>query len=283
MQTPDAPPDGRVPAPAGPSVISTGWLAGDSVFDRPDRRKLGRAIWVSIGLHAALFGIIILVLTLAPPETLDNIQQQVVHLVFVQQPGPGGGGGGSPKPAPPKPLEVAKRPLPPPAPVTVPPPPTTPPPPTPKMLAPIMTNTTNLMQATGANAVSLEAYGGGGNGGGLGSGNGAGVGPGQTNGFGGGAYQVGSGITSPEILKQVKPNYTPDAMKAKVQGDVWLDAVVNPDGTVSDVRVARSLDKSGLDQQAMIAARQWLFRPGHDRNGKAVPVIVTIVLEFRLR
>jgi hypothetical protein len=33
----------------------------------------------------------------------------------------------------------------------------------------------------------------------------------------------------------------------------------------------------------MIAARKWLFRPGHDRNGKAVPVIITIVLEFRLR
>jgi protein TonB len=151
------------------------------------------------------------------------------------------------------------------------------------MLAPIMTNTSNLMQATGSSAVSLEAYSGGGQGGGLGQGNGAGVGAGQKNGFGGGAYQVGNGVTVPEIVKQVKPNYTPDAMKAKIQGDVWLDAVVNPDGTVSDVRVSRSLDKSGLDQQAMIAARKWLFRPAHDRNGKPVPVVISIVLEFRLR
>ena len=72
-------------------------------------------------------------------------------------------------------------------------------------------------------------------------------------------------------------------MRAKIQGVVELEAVVLENGTIGEVRVVKSLDKAyGLDQEAMNAAKKWLFRPGVDPNGKPVATIVTLILEFRL-
>ena len=81
----------------------------------------------------------------------------------------------------------------------------------------------------------------------------------------------------------MKPQYTSDAMRAKVQGTVLLECVVRPDGSVGDVQILRSLDGVfGLDQEAIKAAKQWRFAPG-TRMGEPVPVLVTIELTFTLR
>jgi protein TonB len=109
---------------------------------------------------------------------------------------------------------------------------------------------------------------------------GAGHGPG---GIGDGVRAGGPGVTTPVVITQVKPQYTADAMRAKVQGLVMVECVVLPDGTVDGARIVRSLDpRFGLDQEAIAAARKWRFRPGL-LNGKPVPVIVTIELSFTLR
>jgi TonB family protein len=90
-------------------------------------------------------------------------------------------------------------------------------------------------------------------------------------------------VTLPRVLREVKPQYTADAMRAKVQGTVWLECVVMQDGSVADIRIVRSLDSVfGLDQEAIKAARQWKFVPGL-RNGEPVPVLITIELQFTLR
>lgn len=90
------------------------------------------------------------------------------------------------------------------------------------------------------------------------------------------------GITMPVTMREVKPKYTSDAMRAKLQGGVKLQLVVAQDGTVSRVRVLESLDAAtGLDDAAVAAARQWMFSPGK-LDGKAVPVAVEVYLEFRL-
>jgi periplasmic protein TonB len=118
---------------------------------------------------------------------------------------------------------------------------------------------------------------------GSGEGRGAGLGPGFGGGTGGGAYRPGSGVTSPQLLREMKPNYTLDAMRAKVQGMVLLECVVLPDGSVGEVTILKSLDKVfGLDEEAIKAARQWRFAPGR-RFGEPVPVLVTIELAFTLR
>ena len=98
-----------------------------------------------------------------------------------------------------------------------------------------------------------------------------------------GAYPTDAqGLVAPRAIQRVMAKYTSDAMRAKIQGIVTVEAVVMPDGTVGRVRVKDSLDKSfGLDDQALIAAAQWTFQPG-TLNGQAVPVLVTFTQEFRL-
>jgi periplasmic protein TonB len=118
---------------------------------------------------------------------------------------------------------------------------------------------------------------------GIGPGNGSGLGPGSGGGTGGGVYRPGNGVSLPRVVKEVRPNYTSDAMRAKVQGVVMLECVVRPDGSVGDVQVIRSLDSTfGLDQEAVKAAKQWRFVPG-TRMGEPVPVLISIELTFTLR
>jgi periplasmic protein TonB len=122
-----------------------------------------------------------------------------------------------------------------------------------------------------------------GTGSGVGPGNGSGLGPGSGGGTGGGVYRPGNGVTLPRVLHEERPQYTSDAMRAKVQGTVLLECVVRPDGSVGDIQIVRSLDPTfGLDQQAVAAAKKWRFAPG-TRLGEAVPVLITIELTFTLR
>jgi TonB family protein len=102
--------------------------------------------------------------------------------------------------------------------------------------------------------------------------------------FGAGAYRANEpGLVKPRLLKQVPPNYPSVAKNASVAGVVELEAVVKPDGTVGDVRIVRSLDKRfGLDDEAVRVAKRWLFEPAR-KDGFPVPVIVTIVVQFKLR
>ena len=93
----------------------------------------------------------------------------------------------------------------------------------------------------------------------------------------------GPGVTTPTLIQQVKPRYTADAMRLRIQGSVWVECVVLPDGTVGDARVIRSLDsRFGLDDEAIAAAKQWRFHPG-TLNGRPVPVVVSIELTFSVR
>jgi TonB family protein len=90
-------------------------------------------------------------------------------------------------------------------------------------------------------------------------------------------------MVNPLPIREVRGEYTPEAKRAKIAGKVVLECVVLPDGSVGEVRVVESLDKiHGLDEQAIKAARQWRFTPG-TRDGKPVPVSVTIELVFTLR
>ncbi len=283
MQTPEIstplPGTPAAPSPAPPpGPVARGWLSSHSTFEQPEKRKLVPAVGVSFLLHIGFF--VLAVLYIVGRATMANdVPQEHYDIVFLEAPGPGGGGGGSPTPAPPKKLDIPKpkpaEATPVPAPVPVPPPPD-------PLNAPVHTNVTDILQASGISSVSIADYAGGGSGGGIGSGKGNGVGPGEGGGFGGGAYQPGAGIENPTLIHKEEPKYTSEAMRAKVQGEVELDVVVMPDGRVGDVRVAKSLDKTfGLDQAAIAAARKWTFRPG-SREGKPVPVVVRLILEFRL-
>jgi len=102
-------------------------------------------------------------------------------------------------------------------------------------------------------------------------------------GVGDGPYGVGNGVTPPDLVHRTSPQYTADAMRAKLQGVAVLTGIVGIDGRLHDIRIARSLDATfGLDQEAIACVRQWVFRPGM-RQGKPVAVYVTIEVAFNLR
>jgi protein TonB len=264
-----------------------------------EQRHLGGAFGASVVSHVAMVIVAILVIRFAPrPQVAEFVPEKLPSdIVWLAEEGPGGGGGGGgdETPEPPKRVELPGREKVS-VPVEVEPEPVTTPPkeePEQETLLPAVQTAAAPVEAPGAivaeSTVSTTAGsgsgggGGTGTGGGSGEGDGRGLGRGNTAGVGGGEYEVGNGVTLPRVLKEVKPAYTAEAMRAKVQGVVWLRRVVLPDGSVGRVEVVRSLDPVfGLDQEAVKAARQWRFSPG-TRLGEAVSVRITIELTFTLR
>jgi len=262
------------------------------MFESASQNRVGSAFGASVVGHAAFLGLWVFILWLVP----DNVREAVLpdelprQIVWLAEPGPGGGGGGGNKrPEPPKPAELpgrekisvpavkAPEPVPEPAPEE--------PPPLEQLTIPAETmaaaTDTSIGVLDSGDASSQST--GSGSGTGAGSGTGSGLGAGSGGGTGGGVYRPGSGIINPAVVREVKPQYTADAMRAKVQGTVLLECVVLPDGSVGRVDVVKSLDSTfGLDQEAVKAARQWRFRPG-TRFGEPVAVLVTIELTFTLR
>ena len=118
--------------------------------------------------------------------------------------------------------------------------------------------------------------------GGIGDGTGPGYRQGSGGNSGAGPNQGGA-IVLPTVLRDVKPQYTAEAMRARIQGAVLVRAIVQADGSVRDVQILRSLDPVfGLDQAAVRAAAQWRFRPALVA-GQPAPIAVTIELVFNLR
>ena len=96
-----------------------------------------------------------------------------------------------------------------------------------------------------------------------------------------GTYRKGdAGITMPVVVKEVHPHYPAAALKAGISGTVEMQALVHEDGTVSNVTVTKSLDTEyGLDDAAVNALKQWVFRPG-TKEEKPVRVLVDVQMSF---
>jgi TonB family protein len=267
------------------------------------QKRMGPAVVVSFVSH--LFFALFIVLAIRYGTTSVTTaallpDQPNTNIIWLSQPGPGGGGGGGgnrmkepprqaempgkdkitvPVSKPPKMemQEVKKEPDPV-AQLNIPA----------KSLAAAQDSLPGAIEAPPGPPTLSQGSGSGGGAGtgtgsGVGPGTGSGLGPGSGGGTGGGVYRPGNGVTLPRLLHEEKPQYTSDAMRAKVQGTVLLECVVRPDGSITDVQVIRSLDPTfGLDQQAVVAARKWRFAPG-TRLGEAVPVLITIELTFTLR
>jgi TonB family protein len=117
---------------------------------------------------------------------------------------------------------------------------------------------------------------------GIGSGSGGGLGPGSGGGTGGGAFRAGvGGVGSPTCLYCPNPQYSEEARKAKYQGMVLLQIVVTPDGRATEIEVVKG-PGLGLEEKAVEAVKQWRFKPALGPNGKPVPTIITVEVQFRL-
>jgi periplasmic protein TonB len=279
---------------------------GDHPVDVPflfeqQQKRIGPAALASLAYHALMVGLLLFAIrysasTSTQAATLPEHPNN--NIIWLNQPGPGGGGGGGGNrmKEPPRQAELPGKDK-----ITVPVEKTPSmqlakkePDPTEQLNIPAKNMASAAESLPGAiesppgpPTLSQGSGSGGGSGTGtgtgIGPGTGSGLGPGSGGGTGGGVYRPGNGVTLPRLVREVKPQYTSDAMRAKVQGTVLVECVVRPDGSVGDVQVIRSLDSVfGLDQEAIKAARQWRFQPG-TRMGEPVPVLITIELTFTLR
>jgi protein TonB len=89
-----------------------------------------------------------------------------------------------------------------------------------------------------------------------------------------------SRIQEPKKLHNVDPIYPEAAKSRRIQGVVVLDATIGASGCVQAVQVVRNVHPS-LDAQALAAVSQWRYTPTL-LDGVAVPVIMTITVNFRL-
>jgi len=122
---------------------------------------------------------------------------------------------------------------------------------------------------------------GDGKGTGVGSGDGPGAGPGSDGGCCGDSFQVGrGGVSSPVAVFSPEPAYSEEARKAKFGGIVLLWIVVDTQGNVRNVRIAKPLGM-GLDEEAVKTVSTWKFKPAL-RQGVPVPVQVQVEVSFRL-
>jgi len=81
-------------------------------------------------------------------------------------------------------------------------------------------------------------------------------------------------------IRDVRPVYPDDAMAAKVMGVVIVEAIIDPDGTIADARIVRSVPM--LDDAALSAVRQWKFTTTL-LNGEPAAVIMTVTVNFTLQ
>lgn len=96
-----------------------------------------------------------------------------------------------------------------------------------------------------------------------------------------GPIQVGGDVKAPVKIYDPKPSYTEIARKARIQGIVIVQAVVDKDGNVVDAKILKGLPM-GLDQEALNAIRKWRFEPA-TLNGKPVDVYYNLTVNFTLQ
>lgn len=267
-------------------------------------KRLGASMIASVGLQALTVALLVFSTRYHPQATSDVVavaEKPNQNIVWLNVPGPGGGGGGGGNrmKEPPRKAELPGKDK-----ITV---PVTKPPkleapkeaknepnPIEQLLIPAKTlgDSQNSLPGAidgppGPPTLSQGSGSGGGSGTGtgtgIGPGTGSGLGPGSGGGTGGGVFRPGSGITNPVPIVKPEPRYTSDAMRARIQGTVWVRCVVQTSGVCTDLAVERSLDSTfGLDDEALKSVRLWRFKPGM-RLGQPVPVEVIIEVGFTLR
>jgi TonB family protein len=93
--------------------------------------------------------------------------------------------------------------------------------------------------------------------------------------------RVGGEVTRPEIVSSVKPVYTEEARKARTNGTVIVEAIIDEEGCVRNVRALQELP-NGMTEAAMEAIRQWVFFPA-TLGGKPVKVYYVLNINFRVQ
>jgi protein TonB len=84
----------------------------------------------------------------------------------------------------------------------------------------------------------------------------------------------------PQIVKKVEPKYPELAMRAGLEGKVWVKIWVDKEGKAKQVVVLKS-DAEIFNEPAVEAAKQFVFTPAYMNNGP-VSVWVSVPFKFKL-
>ena len=91
---------------------------------------------------------------------------------------------------------------------------------------------------------------------------------------------VGKGVSEPQLIYSVDPEFSDEARRAKYQGVCIVSVIVDAQGNPQHVRVARSLGM-GLDEKAIEAVKQYKFKPAY-YQGHPVAVEMDVIVNFRI-
>ena len=92
--------------------------------------------------------------------------------------------------------------------------------------------------------------------------------------------RVGGAVLPPVKVREVLPIYPEIARKARVQGVVILEATINREGSVVDVKVLRGLPM-GCTEAAIEALQKTKFKPA-TMNGRPVAVYYVLTVTFKI-
>ncbi len=88
-------------------------------------------------------------------------------------------------------------------------------------------------------------------------------------------------VIPPVCIKKVKPKYPEVAKRAKIEGIVIIQAIINKEGKVVSARVIKGLGKA-LNEAALEAVYKWEFTPA-TLNGVPVDVYFNLTVVFKLK
>jgi TonB family protein len=92
--------------------------------------------------------------------------------------------------------------------------------------------------------------------------------------------RINEGVKPPSKIYTPAPHYTEMARKARLQGVVIAEAVVDSHGCIADEKVLKGLPM-GLNEAALAAMQGWVFEPA-TRNGKPIDVFYTLTINFEI-
>lgn len=90
--------------------------------------------------------------------------------------------------------------------------------------------------------------------------------------------RVGPDVSRPKLMKKEEPQYSPEARRSGVEGEVLLSITVGRDGLAHDVYVVSPLG-FGLEEEAVLAVSKWRFQPAM-KDGKPVDVRANVYVTF---
>jgi len=95
-----------------------------------------------------------------------------------------------------------------------------------------------------------------------------------------GPLRVGGDVKAPVVVHRVDPQYPDIARKSRLAGVVIVEAIIDKNGNVDQVKVLKGLPM-GLTENAEADVKQWKFKPG-TLNGEPVDVIFNLTVNFTL-